>query len=169
MKQLQRLLLHQGQRCFFCDQTIPEGEASIEHLAAVSNGGVSADENCVVCCKTLNAAMGNLSVKEKLRMVLAQRSAFFCPRDGTAPVVPTSSQAIVDDRLVSLLPAVVENLRKFGSKRPKKLSTLQNALGVSFPKLDATGIAELLVLLQRKKHVSVQGAKVNYPKLDAGA
>lgn len=169
MKQLQRLLLHQGQRCFFCDQAIPKGEASIEHLAAVSNGGASADENCVVCCKTLNAAMGNLSVKDKLRMVLVQRSAFSCPRDVASPVVLAPSHVAADERLVTLLPAVVENLRKFGSKRPKKLSTLKNALTGSFPNLDATSVAELLVILQNRKHVSVQGAKVAYPNLDSGA
>lgn len=146
----------------------PGGEASVEHLAAISNGGASVDENCVVCCKTLNAAMGNLSVKEKLRMVLAQRSAFACPREVTASARSLPEKAVADERVVALLPLAVENLRKHGTKRPKKLSTLQNALSVSFPKLGAADISALLTLLQRREHVSVQGAKVSYPKLDAG-
>ena len=39
MKQLERLYFLQGQRCFFCGQPIPPGEASVEHLVASSNGG----------------------------------------------------------------------------------------------------------------------------------
>jgi hypothetical protein len=31
MKQIERLLVLQGQRCFFCDSPIPEGEARVEH------------------------------------------------------------------------------------------------------------------------------------------
>ena len=34
MKQLERLLVMQGRRCFFCDEMIPAGEASVEHLVA---------------------------------------------------------------------------------------------------------------------------------------
>ena len=41
MKQLERLLFLQGSRCFFCGETIPIGEASIEHLVATSNGGAT--------------------------------------------------------------------------------------------------------------------------------
>jgi 5-methylcytosine-specific restriction endonuclease McrA len=50
MKQLERLLFLQGHRCFFCQQTIPDGEASVEHLVASSNGGGNEDDNCVACC-----------------------------------------------------------------------------------------------------------------------
>jgi len=44
MKLLERLLFLQGQRCFFCGQAIPLGEASIEHLVATANGGAKDDE-----------------------------------------------------------------------------------------------------------------------------
>jgi hypothetical protein len=75
-------------------------------------------------------------------------------------------QTLADEHLVTLLPVVVENRRKYGSKRPeKKLSTLQNALTVSFPKLNAAGISALLALPQRKRHVFVQGTEVSYPEL----
>jgi hypothetical protein len=166
MKQLQRLLLHQGQRCFFCDAPIPEGEASIEHLAAVSNGGASADDNCVVCCKTLNAAMGNISIKEKLRLVLAQRAAFTCPRAASASAALPSRAPLVDDE--DLHKAVLANLRKYGSKRPKKLGTLKNALKVSFPTLDSAGIDSVVSVLQEQGYVAVSGTSVSYHNLGAG-
>src|SRR5262249_54609564 len=35
--------------------------------------------NCVVCCKSLNAAFGSKSVKDKLRAVLNHRGPFICP------------------------------------------------------------------------------------------
>ena len=79
MKQLERLLFLQGNLCFFCQQSIPVGEASVEHLVATANGGPKDDENCVVCCKAVNAALGSLSVKSKLQAVLNQRGAFACP------------------------------------------------------------------------------------------
>ena len=69
MKQLERLLFLQGNRCFFCGDFIPEGEASVEHLVAISNGGPKEDENCVVCCRTVNAALGNLPIKSKLQAI----------------------------------------------------------------------------------------------------
>jgi 5-methylcytosine-specific restriction endonuclease McrA len=65
MKQIDRLLFFQGNRCFFCDHDIPEGEASVEHLVPTSLDGGNDDDNCVVCCKTLNLALGNRPVKEK--------------------------------------------------------------------------------------------------------
>ena len=79
MKQLERLLFLQGQRCFFCQQPISPGEASVAHLNATSNGGTKDDENCVACCKAVNAALGNLSFKGKLQAVVNQRGAFVCP------------------------------------------------------------------------------------------
>jgi hypothetical protein len=170
MKQLQRLLLHQGQRCFFCDQPIPEGEASVEHLAALSNGGPKEDENCVVCCKALNSALGNLSIKEKLRVVLAQRSAFACPRLNGGEMTDASSGKAASSNLDhSLLPAVIENLRKYGSKRPAKLTTLRNAIAGSFPLATKAEVAAVLEILQEQKHVSVNGTKVSYPLLEADA
>ena len=36
MKQLERLLFLQGNVCFFCQQPLPAGEASVEHLVAAS-------------------------------------------------------------------------------------------------------------------------------------
>ena len=80
IKQLDRLLFMQGNRCFFCGDSIPDGEASVEHLVASSKGGARDDENCVACCKTINAVFGSLSVKAKLQIVLSHRGQFKCPQ-----------------------------------------------------------------------------------------
>lgn len=93
MTQLDRLMYLQGQLCFFCQNTIPTGEASVEHLHATANGGSNSIDNCVACCKTLNAILGCLSIKEKLRAVLNQEGRFKCPSPGLKPV-PKPVEAI---------------------------------------------------------------------------
>jgi 5-methylcytosine-specific restriction endonuclease McrA len=70
MKQLQRLQFLQGNKCFFCGSPIPEGQASVEHLDALSNGGKKSDENSVVCCKAVNGALGSLSIRDKVPVAL---------------------------------------------------------------------------------------------------
>lgn len=69
----------QGQLCFFCDRTIPQSEASLEHLVPASLGGSDHPENLVACCRTLNALFGNMSIKEKVRAILKQNGKFICP------------------------------------------------------------------------------------------
>ena len=72
MKQLQRLLIQQGHKCFFCGKPIPLGEACVEHLDALSNGGEKTDQNCVACCRAIILPhSGNLSVKDKFRAILS--------------------------------------------------------------------------------------------------
>src|SRR5258708_708063 len=126
MKQLERLLFLQGHRCFFCGQAIPTGQASIEHLVATSTGGANDDENCVVCCKVLNAALGHLSVKAKLQVVLNQRGRLSCPM--SAGGVALSSREPVDDRVA----VVLADLHKRGSARPRRVSTLKNTSNAAF-------------------------------------
>jgi len=109
MKQLERLLFLQGSRCFFCGETIPTGEASIEHLVATSNGGAKDDENCVVCCKAVNTALGHLSVKAKLLAVLNHRGGFACPMPVES--IASSTEKTNDDRVA----IVVADLHKRGS------------------------------------------------------
>ena len=64
-KPLDRLMFAQGKSCFFCKALLPQSEASVEHLVASANGGGNSDENCVACCKALNALFGSMSLKEK--------------------------------------------------------------------------------------------------------
>ena len=78
-KPIERLLFAQGGQCFFCDKSLPRGEASVEHIVAVTHGGKDNDENCVACCKALNNLFGRMSLKEKLQILLRQKGNFICP------------------------------------------------------------------------------------------
>lgn len=79
MKPSDRLLFQQGGRCFFCRQPVPASEVSVEHLVASSNGGSNSESNLVVCCLTLNQLLGNLSLKDKLRVIIGDGLPFRCP------------------------------------------------------------------------------------------
>ena len=158
MKQLERLLFLQGNLCFFCQQPIPVGEASVEHLAATSNGGAKEDENCVVCCKTVNAALGNLSVKAKLQVVVNQRNGFVCPH-AESEILPTHPVEPDDERLA----LVVADLLKRGASRPRKSNTLKNTVNAVFQnKLSEEEISVLLSKLESRGYVMVQDTKVTY-------
>lgn len=92
-KRLDRLMFVQGGLCFFCKQPLPKSEASVEHLFASSNGGSNSDENCVACCKSVNALLGNMSLKEKFQVVLNQKGQFKCPNGAGSVKAPTPSKA----------------------------------------------------------------------------
>ncbi|MBL8494041.1 MAG: hypothetical protein JNM37_07265 [Rhodocyclaceae bacterium] len=98
MKTLDRLLYLQGGECFFCGKQLPKSDASIEHLVASANGGTNAEDNCVACCKTLNALLGSRSLKEKIEVILRQKGTFKCPADL--------------DRVVELQPATPQSLQQ---------------------------------------------------------
>jgi hypothetical protein len=83
MKRIDKLLFSQGNRCFFCNGTIPDKEKSIEHLVALSRRGENVDDNCVVCCVAVNGLLGNLSIKEKFRIMMSQGPSFSCPAAGS--------------------------------------------------------------------------------------
>lgn len=55
---------------------LPKSEASIEHLVPSSRSGNNNDDNCVACCKVINNLLGNMPLKEKIRVVLNQNSKF---------------------------------------------------------------------------------------------
>ena len=163
MKQLERLLFLQGNRCFFCALPIPEGDASVEHLVATSNGGPKDDENCIVCCKAVNAALGNLSIKSKLQAILNQRGVFNCPIhigniSTESPATGTTLEE-ADERLK----LVVADLIKRGASRPRKVATLKNTMNSIFQmQLPESEIETLLVELQRLGYITLQDTKVTY-------
>ena len=128
MKQLERLLFLQGNVCFFCQDPIPADEASVEHLVATANGGAKHDDNCVVCCKTVNAALGSLSIKAKLQAIANQRSGFVCPSSKTADDTAQQAAAVGDERIQ----LVVADLQKRGASRPRKVATLRNTINAVF-------------------------------------
>lgn len=159
MKQLERLLFLQGNRCFFCQQPIPAGEESVEHLVATSNGGAKDDENCVACCKAVNAALGNLSFKTKLQAVLNQRGAFVCPSTVDHGSHVPAQKASEDERVT----LVLADLQKRGSARPRRLATLTNTIASVFQKkLSEEELSTLVNILQARGYVAVQDMKVSY-------
>ena len=134
----------------------------MEHLVATSNGGSNDDENCVACCKMINQVFGNLSIKSKLRVVVDHRGAFACPGKGSvaSKVVHTPE---LHANPIEHLTAVVEDLRKRGTTRPRRTSTLKNALK-SIPKikLSKDDIELLVAALVSKGYITVQNTKVTY-------
>lgn len=168
MKQLERLLFLQGNRCFFCGDSIPDGEASVEHLVATSNGGAKEDENCVVCCKAVNAALGNLPIKAKLQAILNQRSRFICPKQ-SAQSEDQSNGSAESGAQPERIALVVADLQKRGSSRPRRVATLKNTMNSVFQmSLSDAQLDALLSNLQSSGYVVVEDTKVSYA-LPAGA
>jgi hypothetical protein len=162
MKLLERLLFLQGNRCFFCHEPIPQGEASVEHLVASANGGGKDFENCVVCCKSLNEALGHLSIKAKLRAVLDQRGPFVCPRHMEGAALETLSQLGQAD-LAHRLTLAVAALQKQKKSRPRRIASLRKFIASAFQnKLSADDVDAIVSALKSAGHVSVEGAKLVY-------
>lgn len=162
MKQLERLLFLQGGRCFFCAERIPEGEASVEHLVAAANGGPKDDQNCVVCCKTVNAALGSLSIKAKLQAVLNQRGRFVCP-GSFALTEPQLNGGVAPSGQPDRVVLVVADLLKRGPSKPRRVATLKNTMNSLFKmSLSEPELEELLTRMQSLGYVAVDDAKVSY-------
>ena len=163
MKQIDRLLLFQGNRCFFCDETIPEGEASIEHLVHSSNGGSNDDDNCVVCCKTLNSAFGNRPYKEKLRAIVSHRGNFICPRGQISAIETHLNLTAPSENSKSKLAVVIADLRKRGPSRPRKVETLKNTIGSVFQKqLTQDEVTAIYSNLLASGYITVNQTNVSY-------
>ena len=170
--------------CFFCKSPLPKSEASVEHLVASANGGSNNDENCVACCKAINALFGSMSLKEKIQIVLNQKGQFKCP-NGTgsstpaalpkatpapekkaAPATPkktppkTPAAATTKEDRIKL---VVANLKQRGNSKPRTLKTLTSTVSSLFPKrLSPNELATLLQQLQSSGKVVVKDGKVSY-------
>ncbi len=97
-KRLERLMFVQGGNCFFCKAPLAKADASIEHLFASANGGANNEDNCVACCKSVNAILGSMSLKEKFQVVLNQKGNFKCPK-GIGSAGDVADAAIVKARL----------------------------------------------------------------------
>jgi HNH endonuclease len=156
-KPIDRLSFEQGGCCFFCQRTLATADASVEHLVAISNGGSNDPANCVVCCKALNALLGRMSLKEKLRVILNQRGEFKCPNG--VPVKPPAQQST--EQRVAL---IVKDLRKRGTARPGTVERLSNTIAMLFQKKKLTKpeISLLLKRLESQGIISVSGTKVTY-------
>lgn len=180
-KPLDRLLFAQGGLCFFCKQAMPKSKASVEHLVASANAGSNSDENCVACCKAVNALFGSMSLKEKIQIVLNQRGHFKCP-NGLAPVEAVEKQLTSAKKSPSAPPkksvlktvaappsrkanikTILDNLKLRGDAKPKTLAKLKSSIATLFPKtLPSKELDALLVDLQSSGKVKIAENKVEY-------
>jgi hypothetical protein len=167
-KRLDRLIFIQGGACFFCNSALPRAEASIEHLFASANGGGNNEENCVACCKSLNALLGSMSLKDKFQVVLNQRGNFQCPhvastaleRSAPKAVAPSTVPAIAQPDPFSF---VVANLKKRGDTRPKTLKALNSTVAAIFAKgLTAAELAALIQRLTAAGKIAIDSGNVSY-------
>ena len=165
-KPLDRLMFTQGGLCFFCKDPLPQGEASVEHLVASANGGGNGDDNCVACCKALNALFGSMSLKEKIQLVLNQRGHFKCPntarkvaasRAGLKAAPPLSKSS--SERIAT----VIADLHRRGTAKPRTVKTLAGTITALFQKqLSEQEVATLIERLRVDGVIAVVGAKVSY-------
>jgi len=169
---IKRLLFAQGGRCFFCNDLLSAAEVSVEHLVATANGGGNSDENCVVCCRTLNRLLGRMSLKEKLRVVLNQKGQFKCPNSGVNRKSAGHYHVMVSPTIASeeQLAQVLADLERRRTARPRTVKTLSSTINVLFKKqLSESEIASLLDQLQATGVISVSGTKVSYTHAPSGA
>ena len=164
-KPLDRLMFAQGDLCFFCEQPLGKNEASVEHLVPSSKGGGNSDDNRVACCKAINALLGSMTIKEKIKVVLRQKGQFRCPNgvatsggSGSAVRKPSAKSPRAD-----AIEKVVSNLQQRGSARPRTLKTLTNTIAVvlakDFPDVEA---AQIVTALQLAGTITIDGPKVSY-------
>jgi hypothetical protein len=167
-KPLDRLMFVQGGLCFFCKQPLPKAEASVEHLFASANGGNNNDENCIACCKSVNALLGSMSLKEKFQVVLNQKGQFTCPNGaGSAkeatPLNALPKTPLIDKSQDNKLAFVLANLKQRGNSKPSTIKTLTSTISSLYPKgLSKTELATLLQQLQSTGKVIVKENKVSY-------
>ncbi|NHZ42791.1 HNH endonuclease [Massilia sp. CCM 8693] len=176
-KRLERLMFVQGGNCFFCKSSLVKADASIEHLFATANGGGNNEENCVVCCKSLNAILGSMSLKEKVQVVLNQKGNFKCPR-GVGAAQDAADAAIVKAKLPPIvssnesasksarpdnLALVVANLKLRGNARPRTIRTLTTSIATIFPNgIAGDEIAAIIQKLQSTGTVTLNEGKLSY-------
>ena len=161
MKQLHRLLFLQGNKCFFCKNSIPEGQATVEHLHARSKGGKQSDDNAVVCCQAVNNWLGSRSVKEKFEVVLSHRRESACLAS-MLPVPDVKPPNTSVSEAQKLLPEVVKNLRERGAAKPKTWPKLRKSLATTFKKVSPKVIEDVLALLKKKKYTTENDGKLSY-------
>lgn len=167
-KPLDRLMFAQGGLCFFCKQPLPKSEASVEHLVASANGGNNHDENCVACCKAVNALLGSMSLKEKIQVVLNQKGQFKCPngagsaKEVTKTKAPPKAPTVANPK-EDKLSLVVANLKQRGNSKPRTVKTLTSTVAALFPKgISEAELKALIQQLQSTGKVTVVENKVTY-------
>ncbi|MGB0219437.1 MAG: HNH endonuclease [Sinimarinibacterium flocculans] len=165
-KPLDRLMFAQGGLCFFCNVPLPKAEASVEHLVALARNGTNGDDNCVACCKAMNALLGSMSLKEKIKVVLNQKGQFKCPNGaGCTPAKPQSSSPTkprASSAENEALSAVIANLKGRGNARPRRMKTLVSTIRALPLKLSGQQVSAVIQQLQSNGKIVVDGTQVSY-------
>lgn len=168
IKPLKRLLSEQGGLCFFCRKPLPNTEASVEHLVAISNGGSDCDDNLVACCKLLNNKLGSKSLKQKFQFFVNQTGQFQCPNGAQkkaakkAPLATPKVTKPAPERYARVL----TDLKKRGDARPRKRAALKNTIASLFPKkISKKEVAAIVQQLEREEIISTTGSKIQYASL----
>ena len=160
---LDRLMFAQGGLCFFCKNPLAKVDASVEHLVASANGGRNDDDNCVVCCKALNALLGSMSLKEKIHVVLNQKGHFKCPNGHQAPSAKSSPGSAKAKAAADRFGVVVADLHRRGTAKPKTVKALSGTIRSLFQKdISEVELSRLLQQLETEGVIRVEGAKVAY-------
>ncbi len=137
-------------------------DATVEHLVAQSNGGLSADDNCVACCRAINNLLGNKSYKEKLRIVLQHRPQFTCPRPKaeSEETLPTLDADGVARKRFEL---VFSKLEKQVRNRPLKVESLRNAIANVFDgQVEDDDVERIIAELQSTGYITIENKSVIY-------
>ena len=169
-KPIDRLLFAQGGLCFFCNVELPKAEASIEHLVASARGGLNGDDNCVACCTSMNALLGSMSLKEKIKVVLNQKGQFRCPNGNSVspslPNVPTPPKQPAKKPPVTKaedpLAALIKNLKSRSKGRPTKLKALAADIRSQKLGLSEAQISDLIEKLQAQGKIVVTDTQITY-------
>jgi HNH endonuclease len=156
-KPLDRLMFVQGNRCFFCAEPLPKEHASVEHLLASSNGGANADDNCVACCKAVNALFGSMSLKEKFQVVLNQKGKFQCPN--RVAMVPRPPAPLAESVTYT---KVYDNLKARGSSRPRVEKTLLSTVAAVLKGSSGPEISRVIARLKHNGVIDITATKVTY-------
>lgn len=165
IKPLDRLMFAQGGLCFFCKSPLPRTEASVEHLVARANDGADRDDNCVACCKSVNALLGSMSLKEKIQVVMNQNGNFKCPNGVQTTVAKVKPRAApkATKMMAERYAQVVENLKQRGKAKPGTVEKLKSTIAALFQNKLASSEVDLLVQqLQSRRVISVAESKVTY-------
>ena len=158
----------------------------MEHLVPSSRAGSNSDDNCVACCKAINALLGSMSLKEKIKVVLNQKGQFKCP-NGTGnqspkpaakppakvkvivePNTPTTPKVVANsippnevspEKIIK----VIENLKSRGNARPRHLSSLRATLNaLASLKVTDAQVTFIIQQLQAAGKISVSEDLVTY-------
>jgi hypothetical protein len=153
----------QGGLCFFCRDPLAKADASVEHLVASANGGRNDDDNCVICCKAMNALLGSMSLKEKIQVVLNQKGRFRCPNGLQVASAKAQDESEKPKAVSSRYGIVVANLHQRGAAKPKSVKTLSSTIRALFQKnITDKELSTILQQLEADGVLRVDGTKVSY-------